>query len=628
MKFNENNFHVNNWAEFVHKNVLPQMLKYVAETHINDISDVKNMLSVEYQRDANGEYRLLVTYVDRNGETQQQILNPAITSRVLDLCNQEIVKHFLYTKNGQDVYINQMKFNNDKLYLNLVDGDQIELDLKPLVPRINVVNSDGEVLQKNLNYHINDDMIVFVDLEGNETTLDFKKLLKVDAFNEFKNVLHHQLTDLDEKKVDKTIYETNKANVQNQLDGKVTKTDFNDYQAQVQNKLDEKENIVDNDEKLSHKVNQVDYNQFVDDTRSELDTKADKVKMAAELAKKEDKIDHNSDIDRLQNQINDRSTHAETDQAVTRTITQIKEWANPIHDDLLAKFNDYVTKTIFSQLQQKVDDLQTTKLDKSEYEQNQQNYVKTTDLVDYVTKNLLATTLADYYAKGVIDEKLNSKVNNSDLVADYYNKTDVDALINTINSELENYYNKGVIDEKLNSKVNNSDLVADYYNKTDVDALINTINSALNYKPDYVSCQKHVNVQIYDTTGAAHNENLVNSEAYIIGVSDDISGGIVNVSVGKRELSFTLHADYPDNTKLAKIAFSPSVFEDIDTASLYNISPIVPATLTIKFTDSSPIVATLDTDNSDMEHFIYNVPTNLQNKTISKYTTFNVYFLQ
>ena len=81
MKFNENNFHVNNWAEFVHKNVLPQMLKYVAETHISDLNNVKNMLSAEYQRDANGEYRLLVTYVDRNGETQQQILNPAITSR-------------------------------------------------------------------------------------------------------------------------------------------------------------------------------------------------------------------------------------------------------------------------------------------------------------------------------------------------------------------------------------------------------------------------------------------------------------------------------------------------------------------------------------------------------------------
>ena len=472
MNFNENNFHVNNWAEFVHKNVLPQMLKYVAETHINDISDVKNMLSVEYQRDANGEYRLLVTYVDRNGETQQQILNPAITSRVLDLCNQEIVKHFLYTKNGQDVYINQLKFNNDKLYLNLVDGDQIELDLKPLVPRINVVNSDGEVLQKNLNYHINDDMIVFVDLEGNETTLDFKKLLKVDAFNEFKTVLHHQLTDLDEKKVDKTIYETNKANVQNQLDGKVTKTDFNEYQAQVQNKLDEKENIVDNNEKLSHKVNQVDYNQFVDDTRSELDTKADKVKMASELAKKEDKIDHNSDIERLQNQINDRSTHVETDQAVTRTITQIKEWANPIHDDLLAKFNDYVTKTIFSQLQQKVDDLQTTKLDKSEYEQNQQNYVKTTDLADYVTKNLLAATLENYYAKGVIDEKLNSKVNNSDLVADYYNKSEIDALLSTTATQSALNDLQTALQQQIDSKANASDVKADHYTKAEVDALI------------------------------------------------------------------------------------------------------------------------------------------------------------
>ena len=452
MKFNENNFHVNNWAEFVHKNVLPQMLKYVAETHINDISDVKNMLSAEYQRDANGEYRLLVTYVDRNGETQQQILNPAITSRVLDLCNQEIVKHFLYTKNGQDVYINQMKFNNDKLYLNLVDGDQIELDLKPLVPRINVVNSDGEVLQKNLNYHINDDMIVFVDLEGNETTLDFKKLLKVDAFNEFKTVLHHQLTDLDEKKVDKTIYETNKA--------------------QVQNQLDEKENIVDNNEKLSHKVNQVDYNQFVDDTRSELDTKAGKVKMASELSKKEDKIDHNSDIDRLQNQINDRSTHGETDQAVTRTITQIKEWANPIHDDLLAKFNDYVTKTIFSQLQQKVDDLQTTKLDKSEYEQNQQNYVKTTDLADYVTKKFLAATLENYYAKGVIDEKLDSKVNNSDLVADYYNKSEIDALLSTKATQSALNDLQTALQQQIDSKANASDVMADHYTKAEVDALI------------------------------------------------------------------------------------------------------------------------------------------------------------
>ena len=612
MKFNDNNFHVNNWAEFVHKNVLPQMLKYVAETHINDISDVKNMLSAEYQRDANGEYRLLVTYVDRNGETQQQILNPAITSRVLDLCNQEIVKHFLYTKNGQDVYINQMKFNNDKLYLNLVDGDQIELDLKPLVPRINVVNSDGEVLQKNLNYHINDDMIVFVDLEGNETTLDFKKLLKVDAFNEFKTVLHHQLTELDEKKVDKTIYETNKAQVQNQLDSKVTKTDFNEYQAQVQNQLDEKENIVDNDEKLSHKVNQVDYNQFVDDTRSELDTKAGKVKMASELSKKEDKIDHNSDIDRLQNQINDRSTHTETDQAVTRTITQIKEWANPIHDDLLAKFNDYVTKTIFSQLQQKVDDLQTTKLDKSEYEQNQQNYVKTTDLADYVTKNLLATTLENYYAKGVIDEKLASKVNNSDLVADYYNKTDVDALINTINSELADYYNKGVIDEKLNSKVNNSDLVADYYNKTDVDALINTINTQLDTKANSYGYHDTISAQIYDTAGTAHSETSVSGHRVYVGSQRD---GLI----GKIRATFELKDDYPVNTKLTKIAFSHNTFERLQT--------FVPAAITIKIFNKV-IVATLDTDNSDTEFFIYKVPTNLQTETISKGTKFTVYYLE
>ena len=163
--------------------------------------------------------------------------------------------------------------------------------------------------------------------------------------------------------------------------------------------------------------------------------------------------------------------------------------------------------------------------------------------------------------------------------------------------------------------------LADYYNKTDVDALINTINSDLNNKANYDLCTNKVNVQIYDTTGAAHIENTVNSYTYYIGVFD-------NVSPAKRELSFTLHADYPDNTKLAKIAFSPSVFEDIDKASTVNIAPIVPAMLTIKVSNSSPIVATLDTDNSDTEHFIYNVPTNLQNKTISKYTVFKVYFLQ
>lgn len=163
--------------------------------------------------------------------------------------------------------------------------------------------------------------------------------------------------------------------------------------------------------------------------------------------------------------------------------------------------------------------------------------------------------------------------------------------------------------------------LAEYYNKTDVDALINTINSDLNNKANYDLCTNKVNVQIYDTTGAAHIENTVNSYTYYIGVFD-------NVSPAKRELSFTLHADYPDNTKLAKIAFSPSVFEDIDKASKVNIFPIVPAMLTIKVSNSSPIVATLDTDNSDTEHFIYNVPTNLQNKTISKYTVFKVYFLQ
>ena len=82
--------------------------------------------------------------------------------------------------------------------------------------------------------------------------------------------------------------------------------------------------------------------------------------------------------------------------------------------------------------------------------------------------------------------------------------------------------------------------------------------------------------------------------------------------------SFTLKDDYAVNTKLTKIAISTEAFETGLT---------LPATITITDSFDKKIIATLDTDNSGTEFFIYNVPTKLQTKTISKGSELNVYFL-
>ena len=167
------------------------------------------------------------------------------------------------------------------------------------------------------------------------------------------------------------------------------------------------------------------------------------------------------------------------------------------------------------------------------------------------------------------------------------------------------------LSNSMSTKVNNSDLVADYYNKTDVDALINTINSALDNKASYLKTPiENFATKIYDNNGTAHSETTDNG--YILSV------GRVSVDLlVQTRASFTLQDDYPDNTKFTKIAISTEAFTPWQ---------ILPATITIVFDANTEIVATLDTDNSDSEFFIYTVPTNLQTVPIGKGTFFNVYF--
>ena len=170
------------------------------------------------------------------------------------------------------------------------------------------------------------------------------------------------------------------------------------------------------------------------------------------------------------------------------------------------------------------------------------------------------------------------------------------------------------LQNSMSTKVNNSHLVADYYNKTDVDALINTINTQLGTKATAIGYQNEpISAEIYDTTGAAHSETGASSHKVLVGTQSD---GLV----GKVQARFELKDVYPVNTKLTKIAFSHESFRIL--------MPFVPATITIELGDGTFIVATLDADNSDTEFFIYKVPTNLQTETISTGTVFTVYYLQ
>lgn len=454
MRIDDKRFYPANWQDFIHKGAITELFKAVPEINIPDLN-ASTIDKVEYQKDANGEYRMLVDYTDQDGVSHNTVLNPAITQRVIALANQEVVKHFLYNQNGQDINIQTMQFIDDKLRLQLVDGQAIELDLKPLVPRINIIGPDGEeILQKDLNYEVDGDSIIFVDLHGNETKLDFMKFVHVAAYQQDQQALAHKFNDFDAKKLDKEEFDRFNLTNQAALDKKVDKTAHAADVEHLQGEIDTKAEKVYVDDQFKLYVKSVDFNTFKEKILATVETKADKTKMAAELDKKEDKTAHAADVAHLQEQINDRTTHAETDAATTKVVKQLKDWADPIHEDLQHSLDDKVNVVLFNELKKRVEDINSLKVSKTDYEHDKAGFATIEQLGDYVTTHYLTQ---NHYTKADIDAMLAGKVGQGAL-------NDLHQLL------------QGEID----SKVNASDLKADYYNKAEVDALIKTAQTTNN----------------------------------------------------------------------------------------------------------------------------------------------------
>lgn len=454
MRIDDKRFYPANWQDFIHKGAITELFKAVPEINIPDLN-ASTIDKVEYQKDANGEYRMLVDYTDQDGVSHNTVLNPAITQRVITLANQEVVKHFLYNQNGQDINIQTMQFIDDKLRLQLVDGQAIELDLKPLVPRINIIGPDGEeILQKDLNYEVDGDSIIFVDLHGNETKLDFMKFVHVAAYQHDQQALAHKFNDFDAKKLDKEEFDRFNLTNQAALDKKVDKAAHAADVEHLQGEIDTKAEKVYVDDQFKLYVKSVDFNTFKEKILATVETKADKTAMAAELDKKEDKAAHAADVAHLQEQINDRTTHAETDAATTKVVKQLKDWADPIHEDLQHSLNDKVNVVLFNELKKRVEDINSLKVSKTDYEHDKAGFATIEQLGDYVTTHYLTQ---NHYTKADIDAMLAGKVGQGAL-------NDLHQLL------------QGEID----SKVNASDLKADYYNKAEVDALIKTAQTTNN----------------------------------------------------------------------------------------------------------------------------------------------------
>lgn len=442
MRIDDKRFYPANWQDFIHKGAITELFKAVPEINIPDLN-ASTIDKVEYQKDANNEYRMLVDYTDQDGVSHNTVLNPAITQRVIALANQEVVKHFLYTQNGQDINIQTMKFVDDKLHLQLVDGQNIEIDLKPLIPRINVVGPDGEILQKDLNYQVADDAIVFVDLHGNETKLDFKKLVHVADYQTDQAAISQKFTDFDNKKLDKDEFDSFNLTNQATLDKKEDKTAHAKDQAELRSYVDDQ---------LDQRVKSVDFNKFKQNTLDTFDTKVNKNDMTSALDDKEDKTAHAADMTKLQTQINDRPTNAESDAALQKTTKQIKDWAGSIHDDLQKSLDLKVSTVIFKDLQKRVEDVNALKLSKTDYEHDKAEFATVKQLGAYVT--LTALTQG------------------------YYTKSDVDALLSTKLGQGALNDLQRMLQQEIDAKANASDVLADHYTKREVDALIKTVQSA------------------------------------------------------------------------------------------------------------------------------------------------------
>ena len=451
MRINDKRFYPSNWQDFIHKGAITELFKAVPEINIPDLN-ASTIDKVEYQKDANNEYRMLVDYTDQDGVSHNTVLNPAITQRVITLANQEVVKHFLYTQNGQDISIQTMKFVDDKLRLQLVDGQSIELDLKPLVPRINVIGPDGEILQKDLNYQVGDDSIIFVDLHGNETKLDFKKLVHVADYQKDQQATRQKFIDFDAKKLNKDEFDQFNLTNQAALDKKEDKTDHAKDVERLQGEIETKAEAVDVENQLNTVVKVVDFNKFKDTNQATLETKADKTAMVVELDKKQDKTTYAQEMVDLQKQINDRPTHAETDADLAKTVKQIKEWAGPIHEDLQQTLALKASAVVVNDLKKRIEDVNGLKLSKTDYEHDKAEFVTGEQLGTYVTK--------------------------STLTQGYYTKTDTDALLSTKVGQGALNDLKHMLQQQIDAKANASDVLADHYTKQEVDALIKTAQTS------------------------------------------------------------------------------------------------------------------------------------------------------
>ena len=443
MIFNDNTFYQNNWADFVHKGAFDEFLKKVAAVEVPDLN-IDKIDKVTFQRDDNGEYRLLLSYLDAIHKPQATVLQPAITDRVVQLANQEIVKHFLFNRRGEDVSINTMRFIHDQLELTLIDGEKISLDLKPLVPRIHVEGPDGEVLQKELNYHIDGNKIVFVDLQNHETVLDFTKLLTVDAFNEFKTALETRLKQLETNKLDAQDFTDWLAtSYEPAMKKKVNVDDFTAYQSQVTQAIDAK---VD---KTTYQQNRTDdaahltaeLDKKVDKTSYNADRQNDAANLTAEMAKKVDQ------------KIYDANREADKQETSTTLATKVDQ-SSYAHD------READSAALSASLAKKAD---VTRL--QEYQTHAEAAAEQTRVNEtFVTNASFNQSQADQ------DTKIDSKANASDVAADlkkHYTKEEVDAIVAALATK-----------EELTSKANASDVAADlkkHYTKEEVDAIVATL---------------------------------------------------------------------------------------------------------------------------------------------------------
>lgn len=124
------------------------------------------------------------------------------------------------------------------------------------------------------------------------------------------------------------------------------------------------------------------------------------------------------------------------------------------------------------QLEEDVEDLETTKADKTEIPDltNYYNKAQTDALLNNKADTTDLPDMTNYYTKTQTNTLLNGKADQ----ATTYTKTEVDNQLATkINiGALNAYYNKTDIDNMLTNYVETDDLTA-YYTKTQVDALFN-----------------------------------------------------------------------------------------------------------------------------------------------------------